>query len=119
MRTIAVIGASNDPEKYGNRCVRMYRELGWTVYPVNPKETEIEGLPVFTSIREVPQPIDRISLYLTPKRIFPLLEDIAAAGAKDVFFNPGTESDELLAAARALGIPAREACALVAARLGK
>ncbi|HUU45505.1 MAG TPA: CoA-binding protein [Acidobacteriota bacterium] len=111
--TIVIIGASSDRRKFGNKAVRAYRELGWTVYPVHPKETEIEGLQVFRSIRDVPRPIQRVSLYVLPIVGMTLLDDIAAAKPEEVFFNPGSESPELVEKALAMGLNAAVACSIV------
>ena len=54
MPTVAVIGASQNPAKYGNRAVRAYLRRGWTVYPVNPNEPSVEGLPTFRSVTDIP-----------------------------------------------------------------
>ncbi|MBV8199005.1 MAG: CoA-binding protein [Acidobacteria bacterium] len=82
MKTIAVLGASADRHKFGNKCVRAYRDAGYRVFPVNPAEREIEGLPVCRTLAEVPAPIDRISVYLPPALTLSLLPAIArAAGA--------------------------------------
>jgi predicted CoA-binding protein len=115
MPSIAVIGASNDKSKYGNRAVRAYRAQGWTVYPVNPKEATIEGLPAYRSIADVPEPVDRASLYVPPSVGLALLDAIHAAGAKELWINPGSGSPELLAAAKQLGLATVEACSIIAA----
>jgi len=54
MKSVAIIGASADQSKFGNKAVRAFQQQGYEVYPVNPKATEIEGLPAFASIRDVP-----------------------------------------------------------------
>ncbi len=113
MPSIAVIGASNDRSKFGNKCVRAYVRLGWTVHPVHPTEREIEGLAAYASIVDAPRPIDRVALYLPPPRVMKVLPEIARTGCKDVFFNPGTESDEALELARQLGLNPIEACTIV------
>ncbi len=113
MPSIAVVGASSKREKYGNKCVRAFQRLGWTVYPVNPGETEIEGLSVFKSVVDVPRPFDCIALYLPPRRVVTVLDEIAQSGCKTVYFNPGTESKEGLEKARALGLDPIEACVIV------
>jgi predicted CoA-binding protein len=115
MPSIAVIGASNDKSKYGNRAVRAYLAQGWTVYPVNPKEAVIEGLRAYGSIADVPEPVDRASLYVPPAVGLGLLDAIHAAGAKELWVNPGAESPELLAAAERLGLPTVQACSIIAA----
>ena len=65
-KTVAVVGASADRSKYSNKSVRAHLAQGWTVYPVNPKGGEIEGLQAYPSITDVPQPLDRVTLYLPP-----------------------------------------------------
>jgi uncharacterized protein len=118
MPSIAVIGASNDRGKYGNRAVRAYQAQGWTVYPVNPKEAQIEGLKSYPSIAEVPTPVDRASLYVPAAVGIGLLDAIRARGAKELWVNPGSGSPELLARAEQLGLVAVEACSIVAASDG-
>jgi uncharacterized protein len=115
MPSIAVIGASTDRSKYGNRAVRTYQAQGWTVYPVNPKEPEIEGIPAYKTIADVPQPIDRASLYVPPAVGIGLLEAISAQRVKELWVNPGSGSPELLARAQALGLSTVEACSILAA----
>ncbi len=115
MNTIAIIGASNDSAKYGNRAVRTYKALGWTVYPVNPKESLIETLPCFASILDVPVRPDLVSVYLPPAVLLRTLPDIAKKGCDELWLNPGTDTDEVVAAAEALGLNTIRACSLIAA----
>jgi acyl-CoA synthetase (NDP forming) len=118
MPTIAVIGASNDPSKFGNRAVRAYIAQGWTVYPVNPKEDQIEGLPCYRDIAQIPAAVDRASLYVPPAVGIELLDAIRARGAKELWVNPGSGSPALIARAEQLGLVAVEACSIVAASDG-
>lgn len=113
MKTIAIIGASSDRVKYGNKAVRAFREQGYAVYPVNIRETEIEGLPAFTSIGEVPVRPQMISVYLPPEILLKILPDIAARGCDELWLNPGTESDEILAEAEKLGLKIIQACSIL------
>ncbi len=115
MPSIAILGASNDREKFGNRAVRAYVTQGWTVYPVNPKEAQIEGLPCYRGVAELPGPVDRASLYVPPAVGIQLLDAIRARGAKELWVNPGSGSPELLARAEELGLTAVEACSIIAA----
>ncbi len=112
-RTVAVVGASSAPHKYGNKAVRAYLRQGWTVYPVNPTEATIEGLAVYPSLADVPRPIDRVSLYVPPAVGMTLLEAIKRAAPEELFLNPGSESDELIARAEALGLDPIQACSIV------
>ncbi len=114
MPSVAIIGASNAPNKYGNKSVRAYLRQGWTVHPVNPTETVVEGLTAYKSIADVPRPIDRVSLYVPASVGVTLLDAIkAAAPDGELFVNPGAESDELIARAEALGLTPIQACAIV------
>jgi len=113
MKTIAIIGASADRSKFGNKAVRAFMRQGYTVYPVNPKETGIEGLPAFKSITEVPVRPNLTSVYLPPPVLLKVLPDIAARGCDELWLNPGTESDDVLAAAEKLGLNVIQACSIV------
>lgn len=112
-KTIAIIGASTDRTKYGNKAVRAFKEGGWTVYPVNMKADEVEGLKCYASIRDVPEPIDRISLYVPPAVGKQLLPDIAAKKHDEFFLNPGSEDPELVRMAEELGLRPVQACSIV------
>jgi predicted CoA-binding protein len=113
MKTVAIIGASNDRTKFGNKAVRAYVRRGYTVFPINPREDEIEGLPAYRSIRDVSEPIDRASLYVPPEVGITLLPDVAAQQVGELFLNPGTESPELLNRARELGLQVRQGCSIL------
>ena len=112
-KSIAIVGASADRAKFGNIAVRAFVRQGWTVYPVNPKEPSIEGLPAFKSIAEVPVRPNLISVYLPPPVLLKVLPDIAARGCDEFWLNPGTESDEVLAEAERLGLNIIQACSIV------
>jgi len=113
MKSVAIIGASNDRSKYGNKSVRAHVNQGYMVYPVNPKESEIEGLPAFKSITDIPVRPDRVSVYLAPPVLIKVLPDIAAKGCDELWLNPGTESEEVLAEAERLGLNVIQACSIV------
>jgi|SRR5690606_30737430 predicted CoA-binding protein len=112
-KTIAIIGASTDRRKYGNKAVRAFRDGGWTVYPVNPKEATVEGLKAYPSIAEVPEPIERVSMYVPPQVGMTLLEEIARKKPAELFFNPGSDSPEVVDEARKRGLNAIVACSIV------
>jgi predicted CoA-binding protein len=113
MKSVAIIGASNDRAKFGNKAVRAFAQQGYEVYPVNHKEDAIEGICAFRSIREVPVRPDIISIYVRPEVLLDLLPDIAAKGCDELWINPGAESDEVLAATERLGLNVVQACSIV------
>jgi predicted CoA-binding protein len=113
MPSIAIVGASTDRKKYGNKAVRAFKQGGWTVLPVNPGAAEVEGIPAFRSVAEIPGPVDRVSLYVPPGVGLAMLPDIAAKRPAEFFLNPGSESPELVEAARALGLNPLLACSIV------
>ncbi len=113
MKTVAIIGASSDRNKFGNKAVRAFHEQGYDVYPVNPKETEIEGLPACKSIADVPVRPEMISVYVPPPVLLKLLPEIAKKGCDELWLNPGAESDEVLAEAERLGLNTIQACSIV------
>ena len=94
--------------------MRAFVWQGYTVYPVNPKESQIEGLSVFKSIIEVPTRPDLISVYLPPSVLLKVLPDIAARGCDELWLNPGTDSEAVLAAAERLKLNVIQACSIVA-----
>lgn len=113
--TVAIIGASTDRQKYGNKSVRAHLNQGYEVYPVHPSAQEIEGLTAYPSLSEVPAPqLDRISVYVPPEVGIQLLEEIHKRGAREVWFNPGSESPDLLERARELGLNVIQACSIIA-----
>jgi predicted CoA-binding protein len=113
-KIVAVIGASNDRRKFGNRAVRAYRLRGYTVVPINPHETEVEGLRAYKSVLDVPGPIEMASFYVPPDVGERVIEEIARKRIPEVWLNPGAESDALIARARALEIQPVVACSIVA-----
>jgi predicted CoA-binding protein len=114
VKTVAVLGASADRAKFGNKAVRAFAGQGYRVFPVNPKETVIEGLPVYRSMAELPVRPQQVSVYLPPAVLLGVLPEIAAKGCDELWLNPGTESAAVLAEAQRLGLKVIQACSLVA-----
>jgi len=112
--TVAILGASADRSKFGNKSVRAHLQAGYDVYPVNPKGGEIEGLTVSRSLAEVPvEHLDRVSVYLPPAVGLKALDEIAAKGCGELWLNPGSHSPQLLAKARELKLKAIADCSIV------
>jgi hypothetical protein len=113
-QVIAIIGASQDRSRYANKAIRAWQKRGWTVVPVTPKYEEVEGLKAYPSVTDIPGPVDVASLYVSPKVGIQILDDIAAKGIRQVYVNPGAESDELVEKARRLGLEPIVACSILA-----
>jgi len=113
-KVVAVIGASNNRRKFGNRAVRAYLDQGYTVVPINPHEREVEGLKAYASVLDVPGTIDMASFYVPPDVGEQIIDEIARKQIAEVWLNPGAESDELITRARALSLKPIVACSIVA-----
>ena len=113
-KVVAVIGASSDRQKFGNRALRAFRRRGDTVIPINPHEREIEGLRAYASVLDVPGPIDMATFYVPPEIGEQVIEEVAKKQIPEVWLNPGSESDRLIARARSLSIQPIVACSIVA-----
>ncbi|MCA9026829.1 MAG: CoA-binding protein [Planctomycetaceae bacterium] len=112
--TVVILGASTDRSKFGNKSVRAHLQAGYTVYPVNPKAAEVEGLATYASIADLPiETVDRVSIYLPPAVGMTMLDKILSLHPQEVWLNPGSESPELLAHAQALGLPVVQGCSIV------
>lgn len=113
-RTVAVLGASGDRKKFGNKAVRAFSQSGWTVWPIHPKEEVVEGLGVFRTLEELPGKPDWISVYLPSKISLGLVESFAKFPQAEIWLNPGAESEDLVKALEEKGLQVRQACSVVA-----
>lgn len=113
MKTVAVVGASTNRAKFGNKAVRAFAEAGYRVVPVTPRHAEVEGLTAYAAVTDVPGPIDMVTIYVPPAVGETLVEGLAAKGVGEVWLNPGAESPELVARLTAVGLAPIEACSIV------
>ena len=112
--SIAVVGASADRSKFGNKCVRAYASVGYDVYPINPRAETIEGHKAWGHIRDIPVvEFDRISVYLPPHLCLSVLPELASKPAREVWFNPGADDPDVLTQARALGLNVVVGCSII------
>jgi predicted CoA-binding protein len=116
---VAVVGASNKPDRYSYKAVMLLREKGHTPYPVHPHIQEIEGIPVHPSLLAVPAAIDAISVYLSPQNQRSIEADMLKSGARRVIFNPGAENQDLAERLAQAGIAVENACTLVLLKTGQ
>ncbi|MBU1241513.1 CoA-binding protein [Myxococcota bacterium] len=117
--TVAILGASTNPERYSYKALKMLAEHGHTPLPVNPSLNEIEGVPVMKTIDALPRPVDTLTIYVKPAILATMVPEILALSPKRVIFNPGTESPQIAARFRENNIETMEACTLVLLSTGQ
>ncbi len=112
----AVVGASADRAKYGNKVLRCYAQHGLPVVGVNPRLDEVEGVPCYPSLEHVPGPRRAVSVVAPPSAAAAIVAAAAASGVRHLWFQPGAEETDAVAAAVAHGIEvvADGSCLLVA-----
>ena len=112
-KTVAVVGASSDRRKFGNKALRAFQAEGCTVIPINPNEREVEGIQTFASVLDVPGAIDMATVYVQPDVAMRLMSEFQQKGIPEIWVNPGAESDELLADARRRQLNVIAACSIL------
>ena len=102
--TIAVVGASTTEGKPGHDIPLYLRSQGYRIIPVNPRGGPILAEPSFPSLRDVDVPVDVVDVFRPPEEAGSIARDAIAIGAKTLWFQPGTHTDEAVALARAAGL---------------
>jgi uncharacterized protein len=113
---VAVIGASDKPDRYSYQAVMLLKEKGHAVYPVHQRIKEIEGMKVYPSVKDITDPIDTVTMYVAADISAKIAEDILAKKPRRIIFNPGAENPELERLAGGRGIKPVNACTLVMLR---
>ena len=114
MPVIAIVGASRDRHKYGNKALRAFRQQGYTVVPINPHETEIEGERAYPDVLAYPGRLDEATVYVPEAAGVRVMADLAAKGVRRVWLNPGADAPAVLARAREVGLEPVVACSVMA-----
>ena len=112
-KTVAVVGASSNRAKFGNKALRAFQAQGYHVLPINPNEPEVEGIKTYASVLDVPGPIDMATVYVQPDVTLRLLDEFARKGIPEVWVNPGAEDDEVVAEARRRKLHVVFACSII------
>ena len=112
-KTVAVVGASNDRRKFGNKALRAFAAEGHRVIPINPNERQVEGIPTYPSVLDVPGPIDMATLYVQPEVGRRLLPEFAEKQIKEIWVNPGAGDEALMEDARGRGLNVIFACSII------
>ena len=114
---VAVLGASDNPDRYSNMLIKRLRGKGQEVFPINPGLEAIGGLPVFHALADLPPGVDVLSVYMNASRSDALADAILASGIPRVIFNPGAENDGLAERLKEKGVEVEYACSLVLSSL--
>ena len=112
-KVVAVIGASSDPRKFGNRAVKAFRRQGYRVIPINPNEQVVEGLKSYASVLDVPDAIDMATFYVPPDIGEKVMPEVAKKKIPEVWLNPGADSEALVKLARSLNVEPIIACSII------
>lgn len=112
-KTVAVVGASSDRRKFGNKALRAFQAEGYRVIPVNPNEAEVEGLRTVPSVLSISEPLDMATVYVQPEVTLALLDEFAQKGIPEIWVNPGAEDDEVIAEARRRRLNVIFACSII------
>lgn len=112
-KVVAVIGASSNRAKFGNKALRAFRAKGFTVIPVNPNEREVEGVKTVPSVLDIPGEVDMVTVYVPPAVGVRIMEDVARKGVKELWLNPGADDETVIDRARELGLEPIIACSIV------
>ena len=102
--SFAVVGASTDRSKYGNKVLRCYQQHGRTVYPINARAAEVEGLKAYASLADLPVKVAAISVITPPAVTEQVVQEAAAAGVTHIWMQPGADSVAAIRSAEALGL---------------
>jgi hypothetical protein len=113
MKTVAIIGASSNRGKFGNKALRAFERKGYRVLAINPNEKEVEGHRTFASVLDVPEAIDMATVYVPADVGVRVMADLAKKQIPEVWLNPGADDDEVVARAKQLGLNVIQACSII------
>ena len=112
-KTVAVIGASSDRNKFGNKALRAFAKQGYSVIAINPNEGEVEGYRTYPSVLDVPGHIDMATVYVQPEVGVRVMEELAQKKIPEVWLNPGADDPTVVRRARELGVRTIQACSIM------
>ena len=113
-KTVAVIGASSNRAKFGNKALRAFEHRGYTVYAVNPNESKVEGHATYASVLDIPGPVDMATVYVPASVGVEVMDQLAKKAVAEVWLNPGADARVVVDRARTLGLKVVQACSILA-----
>ena len=116
---VAVLGASNEHNRYSYKAVKTLKEQGYFPLPVHPFIKEIDGLRVYECLEDISELVNTITVYLSANNSDRVAESLIASGASRIIFNPGAENPKLSVRLRVKGIDVVQACTLVLLSTGQ
>jgi len=96
-KTFAVVGATDNPEKYGNQIFKNLKSRGYEVYPVNPRLEELEGVKCYASLDDIPLKVDVVDFVVPPEVTEVTLQKCKRLGLNRIWLQPGSESEAAIA----------------------
>lgn len=102
--TFAVAGASTNRDKYGNKVLRCYLQNGRKAIPINPRATEIEGVPCVSSVADLPAEVKSLSIITPPKITEQVVSAAISHGIENIWMQPGAQSPAAIAQCEENGI---------------
>ncbi len=103
-RNVAVVGASNNPDRASYRVFQYLAERGYNVIPINPTLTELLGRKSYPSLETVPAPIEVVDIFRRAEDVMPIIEDAIKVGAKAVWMQQGIVNEAAATRAKAAGL---------------
>lgn len=120
MTTVAILGASNNPDRYSNKAQVMLKEYGHKAVPVSLHNNQVLGIPAVKRLSDIQEAVDTVTVYVSPTHLHDnVVDDLEAHHPRRVIFNPGSENPAVIQRLRNQGIDVEEACTLVLLRTGQ
>jgi predicted CoA-binding protein len=103
-RTIAIIGASSNPERPSHGIMKKLLSVGYNVIPVNPRETSVLGQKAYATLAEIPEKVDIVDVFRHAEETPPIANEAVAIGAKALWLQLGIVNEDAAARARKGGL---------------
>lgn len=111
--TVAILGASDNPDRFSHKAQRLLLEKGYTPIPINPGHHQVDGLTCYPDLASCPAAVDTITVYVRPTTLHGLIDDIINVEPKRVILNPGTSDPAIKSRLQENGIDVQVVCTLV------